>query len=59
MLEGEKRMKTMQDQIKETEHHIDSKMQALETQRSANKIEIERLEHLRSTVAVTHERIQM
>ena len=34
-------------------------MRALDEQRSTSKKEIEHLEHLRSTVAVTHERIQM
>ena len=59
MLEAEEYAKRLKDQIKDAEKHIDAKVQKLEQDRTKHKAEICRLEHLRDTVEIAHEHIQM
>ena len=59
MLESEGRAKEMQDQIRDTEQHIDLKMQKLEQERAKHRTELDQLKELRAQLTLSQEQVYM
>jgi len=59
MIESEERAKRMQDQIRDTEQHIDLKMHKLESERTSHKKEFQKLTQVRESVSLMQEQVLM